>query len=132
MTPCIEPALLAEFHRPAPLLLAAAGLPGLEALALPGFGLWLVDAAGRLHRPGGDPARATHPLATVPGEVLAMIGPPEALEGLRGWWERTAPELPPLLPAERAEAALPALLPLLAGALAPRSAAAGELQRALV
>ncbi|WP_149538738.1 DUF6212 domain-containing protein [Siccirubricoccus phaeus] len=132
MTPRIEPALLAEFHRPAPLLLAAAGLPGLEALALPGLGLWLVDAEGRLHRPGGDPARATQPLAAVPGEVLAMIGPPAALDGLRGWWAGVAPELPPLLPAGTGAEALPGLLPLLAAALAPRSAAAGEWQRALV
>jgi hypothetical protein len=132
MTPHIEPALLGEFHDAAtPLLLAAASLREVAALALPGIALWLVDGEGRLHRPGGDPSRATAPLSAAPAEALAMVATAETdLAGLRGWW--SAPGLPPLLLAEDGQAALPALAPLLAAALQPRAAQAAGLQRALV
>ncbi|GGC45735.1 hypothetical protein GCM10011504_25260 [Siccirubricoccus deserti] len=132
MTPRIEPALLGEFHdAAAPLLLADAALPEVVALALPGLALWLVDGEGRLHRPGGDPARATLPLAAAPAEALAMVAAEETdLAVLRSWW--SAPGLPPLLLAANGPAALPALAPLLAAALQPRAAQAAGLQRALV
>ncbi len=131
----VAPAGLASLYSGPPLLLALAGLPGLEALALEGLALWLVTqdgAALRLHRPGEAPELATEALPAA-APVLALVAPSAAAAApLAEAWAALGGEAPPQLLAADAPAALPALARLAVAALAQTTAELGQAQRGLV
>ena len=124
---------LAALAAGGPLLVAAAALPDLPALILPGVALARLSRAGeqvvlRLSLP--SPAEALAPLDHPPAGVLALVAAEEGdLGALPSLWAAAGLPPPPLVLAEGGLAALPELLALALreAAEASRRLAAGEL-----
>ena len=134
MTVLIAPAELAGLYDGRPLLLAMAGVE-LAPLALPGLSAWQVtmrEGSLRLHRPGAAAEAATQPLPVPPAQVLALLTPDAATAApLLAWWSAAGPDLPPVIEAAGAGAALPELGRLALAALGRQAAATAVLHRAL-
>ena len=135
MTPAIAAADLAELYAGQPMVLVLEGCDA-AALALPGLVAWQVTRADGtlcLHRPATLPALATVPVPLPPASVLAIIAPDAAAAApLLAWWAAAGPDVPPLLEAANAEAALPGLARLAIAALGSQARRAAGLHRALV
>ena len=135
MTPAIAAADLAELYAGQPMVLVLEGCDA-AALALPGLVAWQVTRADGtlcLHRPATLPAFATVPVPLPPASVLAIIAPDAAAAApLLAWWAAAGPDVPPLLEAANAEAALPGLARLAIAALGSQARRAAGLHRALV
>ncbi|RYJ04233.1 MAG: hypothetical protein EON47_01155, partial [Acetobacteraceae bacterium] len=139
MTLLIAAADLAELYTGQPMILVLDGCDA-ATLALSGLLSWQVtqaDGAMRLHKPGAAPGvapgLATLPVPLPPASVLAIIAQDAAAAGpLLAWWSATGPDLPPLLEAASAEAALPELARLAIAALGNQARSAAGLHRALV
>lgn len=136
MTVWIHRTALAAFLGGQACLLVQDGLPGQEALAELGLGLWLLRPGdGGLHvLPAGAPAAdALVPLPGVPAQLVAVVvadaAPGAAFEA---WWSAHAPGNPPMVVAESAAAALPALLRQAAERLRETAVQAARGQQALV
>lgn len=146
MTLLIASADLAELYAGKPMVLLLDGHDA-AALNLPGLLPWLVSGHGaghgtghgigqegamRLHRPGTPAECATLPVPLPPAQVLAIVTrDAAAAAALLAWWSAAGPDVPPLLEAPNAEAALPGLARLMAGALEAQARTAAGLHRAL-
>ncbi|NKC34248.1 DUF6212 domain-containing protein [Falsiroseomonas selenitidurans] len=119
-----------------PALLAAADLPGLEALRVPGLDLWLLARDGQmlmLRRDGAAPAGPGLPLNLPPSGMLAVVvADPAAFGPFLGWWQDASGQAPPLVRAASGSAALPALLAKLSAELGSAHGRAVQLERSLV